>query len=425
MSSNNNRSIRKTSRRIFIWRGYQSEDAYTFFKFCWDNDHLLICTPPNLTDFSFVRALPTGEVAFCGSWERVMPTIVQADGGAPYPDSPVLGVFTTGTTRHKPKLVLYSKANILAGQEGILRFFKMDRIRGVFCYPQPYHVFGLLLGYALCHHRRIPLFTGNGPYGSNYHQARVDLRRDQILTLATPTHARDLSSFLETTNQSMTPSYSCILGGAKVNVADWKLARNKLKIRRPSIGYGCSEASPGIAHLPPGQEPLEDGEIGYPLHNLTIQNDGINGLTCWGDSIALATVENGYLQFPRSIHVKDHIETFEDGRLIFRGRTDMVLNRGGEKYPLEKIESILRRELDLTTVCVALPHDRLGEELGVLIRTPHGSSTLPESRIRATLTKSLGREFSDLKLKAADSLPVNSNAKIDRKAAVKILRNLE
>src|SRR5687768_14209246 len=62
-------------------------------------------------------------------------------------EQPILGVFTSGTVNGTPKLVFYSKTNIESSLTSIRSLFDVKRIEKIFCYPQPTHTFGLILGY--------------------------------------------------------------------------------------------------------------------------------------------------------------------------------------------------------------------------------------------------------------------------------------
>jgi len=410
-------------QRIHVWQGYHSKQIEELFHHSWTNDDLLICCPPGLRDFSFVAALPSGVIDFRGSWNAGVPETIRVDSGTKhaFPDKPVLGVFTTGTTRATPKLVLYSKKNITACADAILSLFAEDKIKSVFCYPQPYHVFGLLLGYALSQHKGMNLLRPHGRYSDRHHQDWLDGDKSALLTLATPAHLRDLVAYCRRHGAQPQASYAGILGGASVMRSDWLAAKEVLKIQKPSIGYGCSEASPGIMHLAPGQAPQEDGEVGLPLAGVTIAADNAGGFRFTGDNVCLATIEGGQVTFPESIFVRDQLVKRDDGVYVFRARTDLVLNRGGEKFSLDQIEMVLKRQLNIEAICVAVADGRLGEELGILAQRAQPTNDQTRQAIYKTLEKEFGKKFSQENFQEVDALPVNFNSKVDRKLAVDVL----
>lgn len=322
------------------------------------------------------------------------------------PREAVLGLYSTGTAGRK--LVLYSRRNIETSVRAIFGLFEDRRFSTIFCYPQPFHTFGLLLGYVASHILNKELVTPEGPYSSEAHAARARLKRRDVITLGTPTHFRDLLAF------DIAPSYGAIVGGARVEASLWRALRDVLEIEKPSIGYGATEASPGLTHLPPGREPGEDGEVGFPLPHVDLRLTD-RGLTFRGPNVCLAIVRNGEIEFPEEIPIADELEPREDGVLVFRGRHELVLNRGGEKFLLEEMEAALKARLGVDAVCVAVPDARLGHELGVLARGA------PKENVYRCLKEVFFRDFDSARFREVSELPLDASAKIDRHAATRLL----
>ena len=401
--------------RIILWKGHHSAAFSKLFRETWlSDDQLLIACPPVLQDFSFLDQLPPGEVFFAGDWQLPLPANTRREGARGYPATPSFGVFTTGTTRDLPKLILYTKENITSCQAEILKLFDTSRITKIFSYPQPYYVFGLTLGYAMAEINGWDLVAPEGPYSKAHHQAWLAGDSATLMTLATPAHVSDLVTFVAQAGINPRPTYTCILGGAKVERQTWLATRDQLNIAAPSIGYGCAEAAPGVSHLAPGHEPEVDGEIGSALGHLNIEVLDEGGIRFSGSSLCLATIENGIINFPTEMTIKDRVTKRDDGSMVFSARTDMLLNRGGEKFSLEHIEAAMKRELGVDAICVALPDQRLGQELGVLMRRSQG---IASEQIVAMLEKAFGRRFDAKRFKEVEALPLNDNSKPDRKAA--------
>ena len=402
--------------RIILWKGHHSAAFAKLFRETWNSDdQLLIACPPILQDFSFLDQLPPGEVFFAGEWQLPLPANTNRQGARGYPARPSFGVFTTGTTRDLPKLILYTKENIASCQAEILKLFDTSRISTVFSYPQPYYVFGLTLGYAMAEINGWDLVAPEGAYTREHHRTWLGQDCATLMTLATPAHLSDLATFVAQERIKPRATYTCILGGAKVDRQTWLIARDQLAIAAPSIGYGCAEAAPGISHLAPGHEPEVDGEIGSALGHLNVEVLNEGGIQFSGASLCLATIENGIINFPLEMTIKDRVSVRPDGSMVFSARTDMLLNRGGEKFSLEHIEAAMKRELGVDAICVALPDQRLGQELGVLMRSSKGVAS---DQIFAMLEKSFGKRFDSKRFKEVDALPLNDNSKPDRKAAV-------
>jgi acyl-CoA synthetase (AMP-forming)/AMP-acid ligase II len=308
--------------------------------------------------------------------------------------------------------VLYSRKNVLASLSSIVALFDRSRIQHLFCYPQAFHTFGLTLGYLAAHLMGWELHTPQGKYGHASHQERIALRESGVLTLGTPTHFFDLLHAVQKTGAEMTPSYSCILGGASVSRNLWLRIHDELRIEAPSIGYGCTEASPGITHLPPGRVPLHDDEVGFPLSSLQsrIASDGVD---IQGDSLCLATVQNGRMDFPTSLRIRDRMETAPNGVWLYRGRLDLLMNRGGAKYSLEAIEKTLFERLGLTAVACSVRDVRLGEDLGLAFMRGSENSLADAS---AVLKEVFALKLQPSKTRFLPEFPLNECSKLDRKS---------
>lgn len=370
--------------KIRVWKGFHSQEIQELIQRAWKNEELLLLLPPGMETGDTLALLEKTQ----------------------FPEAPIFGIYSSGTTGRK--LVLYSKRNILSSLEGIRSLFDEKRIGQIFCYPQPFHTFGLILGYCQSLIYECPLVALEGEYNHAHHVRWKQCLTDNQMTLGTPTHFKDLL------HQHYKPreSYTAIIGAAKVERTLWKSMRDSLHIQSPSIGYGATEASPGITHLPPGQEPMEDGEVGYVLPHVQVEHNEY-GFSFSGPNVCLAIVENGQVQFPNSILVKDHLEKTSGGVLKFLGRKDLLLNRGGEKFSLEAIESTLKEKLGIEALCTSIHDSRLGEELGILACT----NIEHRGKIYTVLKHVYGRDFNPANFKVTDTLPQTSTHKPDRKAA--------
>lgn len=426
---------------IRLWKGYHSPELLGYVAAAWRSAETLIVCPPVLSDLGFVPCLPEGEIRVVGSaWSEAERAEIarlaveprrMVDSARPvaYPAKPILGVFTSGTVGGKPRLVLYSKANVEASLGGILEVFDRDRIDAIFAYPQPFHTFGLVLGYVQAVATGRPLVAPVGRYSSEFHRAwrETAARHPGLLTLGTPTHFGDLLKAAETWDRaSIPPTYTTIIGGASVPRALWLGLRDRLRVAAPSIGYGCTEASPGLTHLPPGREPREDGEIGGVLAGLSFEILPGTGLEFTGPQACLAIVQDGRVTFPRRILIRDRLAARPSpnggSRYVFEGRYDLVFNRGGVKFSLEEIERHLRDSFPTSDfLAVAVPDARLGEDLGLLARPSGPPTEAFRSALLSELHAKFLAHFSPSRVVFVPELPTNAAAKPDRGSAVRLV----
>jgi acyl-coenzyme A synthetase/AMP-(fatty) acid ligase len=398
-----------------LWKGYHSPALRTLLSESWTQQVLLILCPPMLQDFSFLGALPPGDLELHGAWsesERAALAAVPRNAETCFPETPVLGVFTSGTLSASPRLVLYSRRNVLASLSSIFALFDLSKIEHLFCYPQAFHTFGLTLGYLASHILEWELHTPEGKYGQASHAQRLALREANVLTLGTPTHFFDLLSGTKKAGVEMAPSYSCIMGGASVSRELWLRVQRELKIEAPSIGYGCTEAAPGITHLPPGQTPVQDDEIGLPLSSLESRITP-EGVEIHGRSLCLAIVQNGRIEFPKLLTIRDRVEVTSAGVWMYRGRLDLLMNRGGAKYSLEAIEKTLFERLGLNAVACTVRDARLGEDLGLAFMQGTEESLEGAS---AVLKEVYALKLQPEKTRFLPEFPLNECSKLDRKS---------
>lgn len=413
--------------RLRVWKGNHDPLLSALIANAWRNDELLILCPPRLPDLSFVRHLPAGELSFHGEAVAGAGDMRPPDGSGweGQPSRPVLGLFTSGTLSGSPRLVLYSRRNVEASIDGVLAFFDTGRIDSVFCYPQPYHTFGLVLGYLLAQLRGHRLLVAPGPYSRASHASWQREAGRGTVTLGTPTHFHDLLGAVRASGRLPRPSYSCIIGGAPVPMRLWHDLRDVLGIEAPSVGYGCTEASPGLTHLAPGVAPMQDGEIGVPLQGVEFHPLPGTGVEFAGDNACLAIVEQERLTFPSRIVIPDLVEQRADGRYVFRGRLGLTVNRGGVKYSLEEFESSLRSALGVEAVCIGVPDSRLGEDVGILAaRQAAVSAQLSFESVRRFFEETFQIALSPRHFRVAPEIPMNPGGKKDRARAAEVFADL-
>ncbi len=412
--------------RIVLWRGFHEGEGPNkvgeLIAEALEGRLLLILCPPEVRDFSFLDLLPEGELDWQGDWNS-QPAARRAS--APFNSvQPCLGIFTSATSENA-KLVLYARENVECSARNIFALFSRRRITELFCYPQPFHTFGLTLGYAAAHLFGIRLVAPEGKYSQQHHHSWLSAVAEGTLTLGTPTHFLDLVQFIRETGSIPPISYSAIVGGARVSRALWFSLRDELRIEAPSIGYGATEASPGISHLPPGVAPLEDGDVGKPLPELQIQLDPGLGLRFAGRSLCAAIIQEGKLEFPGSFLLPDLLREREDGNFIYEGRAKFVLNRGGKKVQLEGLEKAISAQFGIEALCLSVPHARLGEELGILLKIPAEELDGRREPIFEYLRERYGANFSSEYMQSVRNFPFNANLKPDRQKALALLANLQ
>ncbi len=162
--------------------------------------------------------------------------------------------------------------------------------------------------------------------------------------------------------------------------------------------YGMTEASHQMTcnPLPPGT--VKPGSVGIPTGIEVAILDAANNPLPPGvrGEVAIrgATVVDGYENNPAAnaaaftagwFRTGDEGTLDEDGYLFLTGRLKEQINRGGEKIsPLEIDEVLLRHPAIAEAVTFAIPHDKLGEEVGAAVVLVGGQETT-EQELRTYL----------------------------------------
>ncbi len=377
--------------QVEIVRATHHQDIYDLIKKKWNADSPLILCPPGISQ------LPNLE-------------------NIQFPEQMILGLFTSGTSSGNPRLVIFSKKNLITSLEAIRKLFLTSKIDHIFCYPQPTHVFGLVLGYLQSIIYQIPISFADGIYSQKSHQLWNEKLTSGTLTLGAPPHFFDLIKFNEKNNLTPHHSYSSIAGGAPVSIKLWNDMKSVLNIENPSIGYGASEASPGICHLPPGVAPSFSGDVGQLLEGVQIRDINSQGFYFKGNNACLGIVENNRFESREWNFIPDQMEKFN--HYCVTGRSDLTINRGGVKFQPEVIEAALM-EADIKGLIIPIHDPRLGQDLVVLVEVEEERQT---SHFKAQI-KNFFLIHHDLKLKDEfiifDQIALNNNLKIDRKESLK------
>lgn len=414
--------------KILLWRGFHSPQLFDSLKLSLEDKALCLLCPPHLKSYDFLNHLPAGEISFIGEWPAeelaAAAKVSLTRSSAEYPTLPHFGVFSSGTMSVTPRLILFRKEQVEYSLQSILDLFEPRWAEKIFCYPQPFHIFGLTLGYLhslLWKKEFIPL---QGRYHRSFHDKWQSAQSAGMLTLGAPVHFFDLKDTLKSsranspgnlTKENQHFESSIICGGARVSPELWKSFQTELGVSHPSIGYGATEACPGLTHLAPGVVPQESGDIGQWLRGIEVKKHE-KGYEFRGPNQCLALIENNQLSFPQLILIRDELIQKGD-RLIYQGRTDLKLNRGGEKISLEVIEEEIQNALGVSALALALPDARLGEKLGILLQ---GLSPLEKTKAlcQDLIKKNYSWPLLESEITIVESFPLNPSGKWDRKKAL-------
>jgi acyl-CoA synthetase (AMP-forming)/AMP-acid ligase II len=104
----------------------------------------------------------------------------------------------------------------------------------------------------------------------------------------------------------------------------------------------------------------------------------------------------------------------EDGYLFLRGRSKEIINRAGEKVSPGEVEDVLLGHPDVEqAVSFAVPHERLGEDVGAAVVLREGSRTTERE-----LQEHAAGQLADFKVPSVvavvDEIPTGATGKLQR-----------
>ena len=172
-------------------------------------------------------------------------------------------------------------------------------------------------------------------------------------------------------------------------------------------------AKPGSVGVPTGIEMAILDEDGRPLPVGVEGEVGIRG----------STVALGYENNPEAnaaaftdgwFRTGDEGRLDDDGYLTLTGRLKEQINRGGEKVsPLEIDEVLLRHPAVAQAVAFAIPHPKLGEEVGAAVVLDEGKDVSGEE-LRSYASEVLAAFKVPRKIVFVDEIPKGATGKLQR-----------
>jgi len=306
-----------------------------------------------------------------------------SDPGTPQADDPALLIYTSGTTG-KPKGVVLTQANVMAGITYVRGAFEMKPGDRTFCVMPLFHTNGLMFS-------TLPFLLAGGTVvlrkrfsASNFWTQLRDSRA--ATTSVSPTM---LAMLLE--HEAKAPPASAIrLDYIKVASAPTPAELAQRFENRFGKGllletYGLTETT-AINVMNPLRGPRKHGSIGQALapQEVRIVDDAGEPVP-QGQSgeieIRGATVMKEYFRDPENtakarhgdwIRTGDVARMDEDGFVFIVGRSKEMILRGGENIsPLEIEEVAVRHPAVREVAAVGVPDRIFGEVVGLCVVTRH------------------------------------------------------
>ena len=355
------------------------------------------------------------------SIDLVTPQTVEGSTRRPTADDLALVLHTSGTTS-RPKIVPLRQRNLARSARNIavtLRLTSADRSLNVM---PLFHIHGLMAGFLA------PLSVGGsvicttGFDAFKFHRW-VDELRPSYYSAVPTMHQMVLarSPGPRPTNLRFVRSSSAALPGPVLDGL-----RELFSV--PIIeAYGMTEASHQMTSNPLPPATTKQGSVGVASGIDVAILDTQNHLLPSGErgevAIKGATVVDGYENNPGAnesaftdgwFRTGDEGVLDADGYLFLTGRLKEQINRGGEKIsPLEIDEVLIGHPAVAEAVTFAIPHEKLGEEIGAAVVLADGKEAT-ESELRDYLRERLAPFKVPRRIVIVTEIPKGATGKIQR-----------
>jgi len=349
-----------------------------------------------------------------------------ASGGFADGSDPALILHTSGTTS-RPKMVPLSQGNVCASARHIgasLALSADDRCLNIM---PLFHIHGLIAAVLSS------LAAGAGVYCSpGFNALRFFQWMDEVEPTwytAVPTMHQAILSRAPRNADSLARSQLRLIRSSSSSLPPQVMSALEETFACPVIeAYGMTEAAHQMASNPlppaerrPGCVGLAAGpEVGIMAEDGSelLPTGAIGEIVIRGPNVT-----DGYIENPTAnataftdgwFRTGDQGTLDDKGYLTLTGRLKEIINRGGEKIsPREVDEVLLDHPAVGQVVTFAVPHDRLGEDVGAAVVLTEGE-TVSEAELRAFVAQRLADFKVPRKLLFLDEIPKGATGKLQR-----------
>jgi acyl-CoA synthetase (AMP-forming)/AMP-acid ligase II len=348
-----------------------------------------------------------------------------ANGGFAQPDDVAMVLHTSGTTS-RPKIVPLSQKNLCASAGNIRRtlaFTTSDR--GLNIMPL-FHIHGLIAGVLA------PVSAGSEVFCSPGFDALkffgwMDECHPTWYT-AVPTMHQAILTRAPRNKEIIAKNPLRFLRSSSSSIPPQVITELEAVFGSPLIeAYGMTEATHQMASNPLPPAKRKPGAVGLAaVPEVQIMDEAGNILapdTVGEIVIRGANVTTGYENNPKAnaegftngwFRTGDQGVKDAEGYVSLTGRLKEIINRGGEKIsPREIDEVIMDHPAVSQVVCFAVPHPKLGEEVGAAVVLKEGA-TATEKDIQAFVATRVADFKVPKKVLILPEIPKGATGKLQR-----------
>jgi len=348
-----------------------------------------------------------------------------ARAGLTQADDIALVLHTSGTTS-RPKIVPLSHANVCASARNIRGFLSLSASDCGLNIMPLFHIHGLIAGISA------PLSAGGKVFCTPGFNA---LRFFTWMEEAQPTWYTAVPTMHQTilsraaNNRAVIAAHPLRFIRSSSSAMPTQVIREIEEVFGAPLveSYGMTEAAHQMAANPLPPRVRKPGSVGIAAGpEVAIMDEAGNLLSpgATGEVVIRGdNVTRGYENNPKAnaeaycngwFRTGDQGVMDDEGYLTITGRLKEIINRGGEKVsPREVDEVLMDHPAVAQVVTFAIPHDKLGEEVGAAVVLREGA-TLTDRELREFVSKRLADFKVPRKIVLLDEIPKGATGKLQR-----------
>ena len=377
-----------------------------------------------------LRLAPTGDAAGQFTLTASAQSGAPATGPAPGPDDVALILHTSGTTS-RPKIVPLLQSNLVASARHIGQTLALSPQDCCLNIMPLFHIHGLIAAVLSSLAAGASIVCTPGFNALNFFKW-FEAAKPTWYT-AVPTMHQAILARAARNQEIVAGSQLRFIRSSSASLPPQVMTALEEALHAPVIeSYGMTEATHQMASnpLPPAEH--KAGSVGIAAGpKVRIASETEDRLLAQGEIgevvICGPNVTPGYESNPeankkafflidgeRWFRTGDQGAHDEEGYLRLTGRLKEIINRGGEKVsPLEVDEVLMDHPAIQQVVTFAIPHDKLGEEVGAAVVLREGQQA-DEKAIRAFAAERLADFKVPRKVVVLTEIPKGATGKLQR-----------
>ena len=336
-----------------------------------------------------------------------------------------LVLHTSGTTS-RPKIVPLTSDNISVSARNIARTLKLTDQDCYLNIMPLFHIHGLIAGVLATLESGGSMFCSLGFDALRFFSLLDDLKPTWFS--AVPTMHQAILSRAERNKTVVENSRLKFIRSSSASLPIVVFEELEAVFKCPVIeAYGMTEAAHQMTSNPLPPLKRKPGSVGLPSGpavEILTSGGKVLGPNQIGEiAIKGANVTKGYQNNPKAnqenftngwFRTGDQGQIDDEGFLTIKGRLKEIINRGGEKISPKEIDEVLLQHSNISqAVTFAIPHKKLGEDIGAAVVLVDPTKT-NETDIKEFLKVQIANFKIPRRIVFLDEIPKGSTGKIQR-----------